>query len=125
MGRKRGSVIIKRKLTLGGLGYWEFNNIRLQPVSPDLSYEILFRAKDGMPPIIKMVSSCSCSVPSYNQQSKILSVVYHPKKKASKPEYSVSKTVTLHYNNGETEQLRFTTLVTSSKKSEHGISFPD
>ncbi len=72
----------------------------------------VFKAKDGIPKIMALQSSCGCTTPVYNPGTKELTVIYTPK---AIPRHlmpvpgftKVRQTVSVIYSNTHSEILQF------------------
>lgn len=77
--------------------------------------KIIFKATKELPEILSLQSSCGCSVPSYNKETRELIVNFKPGKiplhLRNQGYYTISKKITVNYIDGNKEILTFTATV--------------
>jgi hypothetical protein len=80
---------------------------------------IKFEATKELPEILKISSSCGCSKPEYDVNSKVLTVNYKaqsvPKHRKAKGWYNTTKKITVVYKDGSHDILSFTSVVRSRR----------
>ncbi len=94
---------------------WDNKFIDLGTVKVGRLIKVIFNAVDDIH-IESMSSSCGCSTPKYDKDNKKLIVNFIPDKVPVhlklKGFYETTKSITLHYTNGEMETLSFKAKIT-------------
>lgn len=89
---------------------WTQKQINLGEIIVGKKQTVIFQATRDLD-IINLESSCGCSKPSYNKETKQLIVIYTPdaipKHLQSVGKYNTTKSVTITYADGTSEVLSF------------------
>lgn len=87
---------------------WKEMSINLGTINEKTRHEVKFYAKNDIPEIRNLRSSCGCTTPVYNTETKVLSVTYKagslPGHLNGKPQKFI-KYIYVDYKNGDVDRL--------------------
>ena len=95
---------------------WSSKHINLGSIKQSKKVFVLFLNQGENKEITSLTSSCGCSSPTYNKESKVLQVAFTPPKipyhLRSKGFYKSTKFIYIEYADKTTERLSFSATVT-------------
>lgn len=91
---------------------WENSLQHIGTVKSGIYVTIKFKALEPIPEIRRLSASCGCTKPSYDEKENLITVKFNtgkiPKHLVPQGYYETSKSVLIHYKDGEKDRLTFT-----------------
>lgn len=89
------------------MSFWKNNIVNLGVIQAGLPKKVIFEGVSNMPNIEKIHPYCGCTTTSFDKENKVLTITYSnkPIPVQVKGPQSVTKSIDIKYNTGETETL--------------------